>query len=423
MRVLVVGSGGREHALGWALARSPSIDEVHASPGNVGLKSLGCCHGIAADDIAGLTRLTARLKVDFVVVGPELPLREGLADALRSQGIPVLGPGKEAARIEWSKAFSKELMASVGVPTAPFQVFADPGKAVSFIESRQGPIVVKADGLAAGKGVRVCSNSAEARSAVEDFMVHGAMGTAGRTVLLEERLEGREVTVQALVDGEQVLLLPPSCDHKPLYDGDEGPNTGGMGAYAPTHLLDQKRLEEVRASILVPVARELASRGIAYRGVLYAGLMLTRDGPMVLEFNCRFGDPEAQVILPLLEGDLGELLHACAQGALQRVRPRWREGFCVCVVLTSRGYPLSPEKGFPIEGLETVSGEPGVVLFHAGTAEREGRIVTAGGRVLGVTAHAATLSQARERAYGAASRLEFAGAHFRRDIGGREAMP
>ncbi len=420
MRVIVVGSGGREHALAWRLAESPTVSKVHSCPGNPGLASVGPCHQVPMDDVTGIVTLAREVGADLVVVGPELPLREGLSDALRSEGTSVLGPDREAARIEWSKVFCKELMASVGVPTAPFQVFADPGRALSFIESRQGPLVVKADGLAAGKGVRVCSDSATAREAVEDLMIREVMGEAGRTILVEERLEGQEVTVMSLVDGEQVTLLVPSCDHKPVYDGDVGPNTGGMGAYAPTRLLSYDDLEMVRDSVLTPVARELASRGTPYRGALYAGLMLTREGPMVLEFNCRFGDPEAQAVLPLLDGDLGELLLACAEGELYRVQPRWRQGFCVCVVLASRGYPGAYEKGLAIAGLEKASEQRDVVLFHAGTGERDGHIVTAGGRVLGVTARGATLQEARERAYQAVALVRFEGVHYRRDIGTRE---
>jgi phosphoribosylamine--glycine ligase len=252
------------------------------------------------------------------------------------------------------------------------------------------------------------------------LMIRGLMGDAGRTVLLEERLEGPEVTVLSLVDGEDVTLLLPSCDHKPLYEGDNGPNTGGMGAYAPTRLLSSDELEEVRRSMLIPVARELASRGTPYRGVLYAGLILTRDGPMVLEFNCRFGDPEAQAVLPLFDGDFGELLQACAEGQLARAETRWRQAACVCVVLASHGYPGAYEKGLPIAGLDKASQQPGTVVFHAGTSERDGHIVTAGGRVLGVTAWAGTLRQARERAYRAVEIVRFDGVHFRRDIGMRE---
>ncbi len=422
MKVLVVGSGGREHALAWRLSLSPSLEELHACPGNPGLASLGECHSTLADDVEGLAQLAANLAVDLVVVGPELPLREGLADRLHADSIRVLGPGREAAKIEWSKAFAKELMASIGVPTAPFRVFTEPGAAIRFVEGRREPVVVKADGLAAGKGAKVCGSRSDAVQAIEDFMVRGVMGDAGRTVVIEDKLEGREVTVQALVDGDEVRLLAPSCDHKPLYDGDKGPNTGGMGAYAPTHLLTTEDLERVRSTVLAPVVKELTSRGAPYRGALYAGLMLTATGPTVLEFNCRFGDPEAQVVLPLLNGDFAEMLLACAEGHLGRTTLAWRSGYCVCVVLASKGYPGAYEKGFPVEGLDQLAEADDVVVFHAGTVLHGGRIVTCGGRVLGVAARGETLQEARARAYQAAASVRFQGAHYRRDIGLREEM-
>jgi len=414
--VLVVGGGGREHALVWKLGQGSSVTDLFCAPGNAGTGALATNVGVAATDLEGLRDFASREGIDLTVVGPEEPLVRGIADVFARAGLLLFGPSRDAARIEGSKAFAKEFMARHGIPTAPFEIFTDAARARAYIESRGRPVVVKADGLAAGKGAFVCATPDEAVKAATDLLEHLVLGEAGRVVVVEDRLEGQELSVLALCDGESYMLLPPARDHKRAFDGDTGPNTGGMGAYAPV-TLPAGVLEAVRERVIAPAIRGMAREGFPYRGVLYAGLMLTRDGPAVLEFNCRFGDPETQVILPLLDEDLGELLAAAARGELPRREVRVHDRCAVCVVIASEGYPGSYRRGVPISGLDRAAEVPGVVIFEAGTAQDEaGRLLTAGGRVLGVTGCGRSLEEARERAYRACARISFAGMHYRRDI-------
>ncbi|MGI8689555.1 MAG: phosphoribosylamine--glycine ligase [Thermomicrobiales bacterium] len=420
-RVLIVGNGAREHALAWKIAQSPNCAELIAAPGNAGTAD-GCRNiAIPATDIDGIVALAVTERIDLVVVGPEEPLALGLADALRARDIPSFGPNRDGGRIESSKAWTKDLLRHAGVPTARAETFSDIQHALPALEEVSYPVVIKADGLAAGKGVTICTTRGDAESAVRASLQGGAFGAAGQTVLIEEYLTGDEVSVLALVDGETVVPLLPTRDHKRIGEGDSGPNTGGMGAYAPTTLVDTTMLARITDSILRPTARALADQGIVYRGILYAGLILTADGPKVIEYNCRFGDPETQVILPLLDADLLALCAATAAGQLAGVvgTVRWHPGACVGVVLASGGYPGTYLTGLPIAGLDALDTD--ALIFHAGTKKSEDRhVVTSGGRVLTVAAVASTLRAARARAYANAARIHFDGATYRRDIAARE---
>jgi phosphoribosylamine---glycine ligase len=395
--VLIVGGGGREHALAWKLAQSAGLGELHAAPGNPGIAALGTCHGVRPDDTEALVALSRRLAIDLVVVGPEAPLVAGLADELRDAGVAVFGPSAGAARIEGSKSFAKDVLRAAGVPTAE-----------ELVEPR-APCVVKADGLAAGKGVFVCETEAEL---VEALPRARALG--GR-VVVEELLEGREVSLFALCDGDSALTLAPAQDFKRLHDGDRGPNTGGMGSYSPVPWLADHEAEALTESVHLPVLRELATRGSPFQGLLYAGLMLTEDGPRVLEFNCRFGDPETQAILPRLQGDLLEALAAVATRSLAGVELAAGPESAVTVVLAASGYPDAPESGGRITGIEEAEAAGGLV-FHAGTELRAGSLVAAGGRVLTVTALGESVGEARERAYRAVEQIELPGLQYRHDI-------
>ena len=413
--VLVVGSGAREHALVWALSQSPSVSELWAAPGNPGIASLARTVDLAVTDVEGIADWAAARRVGLVVVGPEAPLALGLADLLEARGIAVFGPSRAEAELEWSKAFAKEFMRRHGIPTAPFGVFTESAAALAFARTADYPLVIKADGLAAGKGVLICADAAEAEAAIAALLLDRAFGAAGERIVIESFLEGEELSVIALVDGERIAVLPPARDYKRLGDGNCGPNTGGMGTYAPVPDLDPDLLRTVRETILEPTVAGLRAEGRPYRGALYAGLMLTRGGPMALEFNCRFGDPETQVILPLLDGDLAALLRACAEGTLDSGSIATRPGNAVCVVLAAAGYPERPRGGDPITGIETAR-QDGVLVFHAGTALREGQLLTHGGRVLSVVGTGETLPQAAERAYAAADAIDFPGKQMRRDI-------
>jgi phosphoribosylamine---glycine ligase len=420
MKVLVVGGGGREHTLAWRLAQDPSVTSVVAAPGNAGIAAVAECHPVAADDVAGLADLADAIDADLTVVGPEVPLVAGLADILVTRGRPVFGPSAAASRLEGSKAFAKEVMASAGVATARSGSFEDVEKAVAFVEELGGRAVVKADGLAAGKGVVVAAERSGAVRAIENCLIGGVFGEAGRTVVVEELLEGPEVSAFALSDGSEVLPLDRCQDFKRIGDGDTGPNTGGMGAYSPLRDLtaapgSARLLDEV----FRPVVAEMRSRGAPYRGVLFAGLMLTSEGPVVLEFNCRFGDPETQVLLPRIASgtDLASILRACAEGRVVGSGVSYCDEAAVTVVVASGGYPGSYATGVPIDGLAAAAAVEGVTIFHAGTAlDDDGRVVTAGGRVLDVTALGATIAEARERAYAACALISFEGAQFRHDI-------
>ncbi len=417
MRVLLIGSGGREHALAWKLASSPLLSELHAAPGNPGIGLLATLHPVSTGDLEGLTALAVRLHADLVVIGPEAPLVDGLADRLAEAGITVFGPAAAAARLEGSKAFAKSVMDAARVPTARFAVCDTPAAAQAAIGESAGQVVIKADGLAAGKGVFVCSTPAEAERAVRACLVEGRFGQSGARVLVEERMHGPEVSVLAICDGEHVLALPPARDAKRALDGDAGPNTGGMGCISPVPELAAETLAEIVASVHQPVINELARRGTPFRGCLYAGLMLTEQGPRVLEFNVRFGDPEAQVVLPRLSGDLLAVLRNAASGSLAGVELSVDDDVAVSVVVAARGYPDAPVAGAAIDGLHAAEAIEGVTVFHAGTALEGGRLVAAGGRVLNVTAVAGDFAEARERAYAGVDRITMAGSHHRTDIG------
>ena len=416
MKILIVGSGGREHALAWKLAQSPLVEEIFIAPGNAGTGLIGTNVPIAVEDVAGLVAFAREKGIGLTAVGPEIPLALGLVDAFQAAGLTVFGPTQAAAQLETSKAFAKAFMQEVGIPTAVSATFTDYQQAANYLPD--GPVVVKASGLAAGKGVIVCDNRAEAEAALRQIMLDREFGPAGDEVIIEERLSGPEVSLLAFCDGQTAVPLPPARDHKRAYDGDLGPNTGGMGVYAPPPDVDAALVDHIMRTVIQPAVDGMARRGAPYVGVLYAGIMLTAVGPKVLEFNCRFGDPETQALLPLLDGDLAEILLACAAGRLTPEMVRVHSGACATVVMAAPGYPGTYPKGLPITGLEAVPEE--VVVFHAGTHHADGQIVTSGGRGLCVSALGADLATAVSRAYAGVAAIHFDGAHYRTDIG-REA--
>ena len=419
MKILVVGSGGREHALAWKLALDRPRPELFCAPGNAGTARHGTNLPLDATDLDGLLDWARRERPDLTVVGPEAPLCAGLSDRLQAEGLRVFGPVAAAARLEGSKIFSKEVMRAAGVPTAASESFRDAGAARAYARRQGAPLVVKADGLAAGKGVTVCETLEQAEAAIDESLVRGVFGDAGREVLIEECLRGEEASILALIDGERIVLLASAQDHKRVFDGDRGPNTGGMGAYSPAPVVRESDGPFIREEVFERTLRELRRRGIVYRGVLYAGLMMTERGPKVLEFNCRFGDPETQAILPRWKGDLAPALCACADGALRPEHVRWRDEACVCVVMAAGGYPGAYEKGRVITGLDEAGALPDTAVFHAGTRAKDGAVVSAGGRVLGVTALGRDIRAAAARAYEAVGKIRFEGAQFRRDIAAR----
>ena len=419
LRVLLVGNGGREDALAWKLAQSPRLGALYAAPGNPGIARVAECVPVRADDITALADLADRERIDLTVVGPEVPLALGLADALEARGRAVFGPSRAAAALESSKVFAKELFVRYGIPTARFGTFDDPGAARAFVGELGGRAVVKADGLAAGKGAVVCADPAEAAQAIGDMLERRVFGEAGARVVVEEYLEGEEVSVFALTDGSTVCPFAWAQDHKAVFDGDRGPNTGGMGAYSPAPVLEPTLAGQLVETVLGPTIRGMAAEGRPYRGVLYLGLMLTSAGPRVLEYNVRFGDPECQVLVPRLAGDLLPLCQAVAEGRGLPPSVAWRPEAAVCVVLASGGYPGGYRTGLPIEGVEQAEAHPGVTVFHAGTARRDGRLTTSGGRVLGVTALGPDIAAAVTLAYAGAAEIRFDGMHYRRDIGHR----
>jgi phosphoribosylamine--glycine ligase len=416
MRVLVVGAGGREHALAWRLARDPAVQKLFVAPGNAGIAREAECVRVALDDAAGMLAFVERERIDLTVVGPEGPLVAGLADRLAERGHPVFGPSSEAARLEGSKAWAKDLCERYGIPAAGGLSADSMSEALGALDAFGPPYVVKADGLAAGKGVVITEDRDEAVRALERALVEGEFGEAGSTVLVEEHLTGREVSAFALADGTTALPLALAQDFKRVGDDDAGPNTGGMGAYSPVPFVDDATAERIRTDVVEPTIRAMADEGVPYRGVLYAGLMLTDAGPRVLEFNCRFGDPETQALMPRLASEPAALFLACARGELPSRRVDLRPGACVTVVLASGGYPEAYETGFEIGGLEAAERVEGVTVFHSGTAELQGRVVTAGGRVLSVSATGSSIAEARERSYDASGRVSFEGMRYRADI-------
>ena len=419
MKILVIGSGGREHALVWKIAQSPRVEKVFAAPGNGGMGQLAECVEIQSKDISSLVNFAEKNQIDLTVMGPELPLTLGIVDAFESRDLRIFGPSKKASEIEGSKVFAKGLMEQYNIPTGEFKTFTDRERAIGYIQERGAPIVIKANGLAAGKGVIVAKELDTALKAVEDFLVKRVFGYAGREIVVEEYLEGEEASVFAFTDGERILSTLPAQDHKPIYDGDQGPNTGGMGAYAPASYLDDLMLKRIEEEILKPAIFCLAEEGRPYKGVLYAGLIIAEEGPKVLEFNCRFGDPETQAILPLLETDLVEIMIAVCEGRLHQINLQWSNRSAVCVVLASKGYPGSYEKGKVIQGLEEVQKMKDVSLFHAGTRTEDHKFFTHGGRVLGVTGVGVDLEEAIQNSYSAVEKIHFEGMGYRRDIGAK----
>jgi phosphoribosylamine---glycine ligase len=417
--ILVVGGGGREHALCWKLSQSSLCRKLYCAPGNAGIEGIAECVPVGADNVSGLLTFAREKEIGLTVVGPEVSLTLGLADAFAAEGLAVFGPSAAAARLEGSKVFAKEFMTRAGIPTAEYAVFTSLGDAIEHLNNISYPVVVKADGLAAGKGVAVAQTKDEAIDFVRDVMAERIFGDAGARVLIEDCMVGEELSILAVSDGKNIVVLTPSQDHKRAYDNDEGPNTGGMGAYSPVSLMNDALAARIRDEVLSPAIDGMAREGHPFIGVLYAGLMLTSDGPSVLEFNVRFGDPEAQAVIPIIKGDLGELCLAAAKGDLRGCEPAPSDMSAVCVVMASGGYPGKFEKGKVITGLEEAA-KTDAIVFHAGTARRGGDIVTSGGRVLGVTALAGTFGEAREKAYGAVDMIRFDGAHYRRDIGWKE---
>lgn len=418
MKVLVIGNGGREHALAWKLRQSPLATAVYVAPGNAGTAQDCQNVDIPADDFEGLIRFARQEKIELTVVGPEAPLAAGIVDAFQRAGLAIFGPTRAAAELESSKVFCKNLLRSAAVPTADFRAFHDYAEAVKFLEDREeAPLVVKADGLAAGKGVIVCDNRLQAVEAVHRIARDKVFGEAGNQLVIEERLHGEEASVLAITDGQTLVTLQPAQDHKRAWDGDQGPNTGGMGAYCPAPLVTDEMLHWIEEHILVPTVHAMKRARRPFRGVLYAGLMITNQGPKVLEFNVRFGDPETQPLLLRLKTDLLQILLAAVEGSLDRLEPlEWDPRPAVCVVMASEGYPEQYRKGLPIRGLDEAAAMPDVKIFHAGTALRDGQVVTAGGRVLGVTALGDSIALAKRNAYAAVKKIRWEGAWCRKDI-------
>ncbi len=421
MKILVIGSGGREHALVWKIAQSKRVSKIYCAPGNAGIAELAECRDLPAGDLPRLAAFARSEEIDLTVVGPEQPLTQGIVDLFRQQGMRVFGADRQAAALEGSKAFAKDLMKKYAIPTAAYRSCADRREAQRAVEELGIPLVIKADGLAAGKGVIICRSEAETRDALERIIERREFGAAGDRVVVEEFLEGEEASILAFTDGRTVLPMASSQDHKTVFDGDGGPNTGGMGAYSPAPLVTPELFGRIMEEIMIPTVRAMDAEGKPYRGVLYAGIMVTASGPKVLEYNARFGDPETQPILMRMAGDLVPVMEACLDGTLNRHTLSWRPEAAVCVVMASAGYPGSYPTGKVISGLAEAGAMKDVVVFHAGTRREGERIVTAGGRVLGITALGRTVAQAIERTYEAVARINFEGAHFRRDIG-RKAL-
>ena len=418
MKVLVIGGGGREHAICWKLSQSPRVDELLCAPGNGGIAKVARCFpDVKATDLDGVLKLCREEQVDFVVVAPDDPLALGMVDMLEREGIPAFGPNQSAARMESSKIFSKNLMKKYGIPTAAYETFDDAQAALDYVTTAPTPVVIKADGLALGKGVIIAQTNAEAAEAVRSMMIDGAFKESGRRVVIEEFMRGRECTVLCFCDEHAIVPMPASQDHKRALDGDKGLNTGGMGTIAPAPFYDEATAQRVRDEILLPTLNAMNAEGLHFRGVLYVGLMLTEAGPRVVEYNARFGDPETQVVLPLLESDLMDIFEAVSRGELSGLDIEWQRGVsAACIVLASGGYPVKYKSGYPISGMDAAEAA-GALVFHAGTKQVDGECVTAGGRVLGVTALADTLRGALDAAYADAEKISFTDMHMRHDIG------
>ncbi len=419
MQVLVIGGGGREHALVWKIKQSPRVEKIFCAPGNAGTAEIAENIPIAADDIKGLLKFALQKEIGLTVVGPEQPLVKGIVDRFEEKGLRIFGPNARAAELEGSKSFSKDIMKKYGLPTAEYKTFNSASNAAKYIENKNCPLVVKADGLAAGKGVLLCQTVDEALAAVDSIMGKRSFGEAGDQIVVEEFLEGEEVSVLAFSDGQTVLLMDSAQDHKAAYDGDKGPNTGGMGAYSPAPIFTETMRQTVRDKIILPMIRAMQQEGRSYKGILYAGLMLTETGPQILEFNARFGDPETQPLLVRMDSDIIPIFEACIDGTLDKCPLQWKNESSVCVVMAAKGYPDSYEKGKTISGLKDANALPGVVVFHAGTREQNGEVLTHGGRVLGVTATGKNTASAVARAYEAVDKIKWEGIHYRKDIAHR----
>ena len=419
MKLLIIGSGGREHALVWKLSQSPRVTKIFCAPGSAAISELAECVAINPEQIEQLADFAAREKIDLTVVGPELPLTLGIVDLFESRGLRIFGPNKAAAQLEGSKAFTKEILHANGIPTAAFATFSEAAAAKQYLAQQKSPFVVKADGLAAGKGVLICATLTEAEAAIDEILVRKSFGAAGNKVVIEEFLAGEEASFMALTDGEHLLPLATSQDHKRIFDNDQGPNTGGMGAYSPAPVVTAEVHARILREILLPLLNGLKRQNICYRGLIYAGLMITKEGPKVIEFNARFGDPECQPIMMRLKCDLLPLLEATVDGKLDQVKAEWHEDPAVCVVLTANGYPGAYDKGKEIHGLEKLANWQRGFVFHAGTAKEINRWLTTGGRVLGVTARGKTLAEAVEEVYRAVGEISWTGMHYRKDIARR----
>jgi len=416
MKVLIVGSGGREHALSWKIVQSPAVQTLYAAPGNAGISQIGQCVDVDVEDLEGLADFAQQQQIDLTVVGPEAPLVAGITDTFAQRGLRIYGATPAAARLEASKSFTSELLRKYGISDLRFAIFDEPGPAKAWVRREGAPIVVKADGLAAGKGVKVAATIEEAEAHIDRCMVEGAFGASGKKVIIEECLVGQECSIKVFTDGETVVPMVPSQDYKRIGDGDTGDNTGGMGCYSPVPAVDPETFDYILNRIIKPTVQAMAEEGTPYVGTLYAGCILTDEGPQLLEYNCRFGDPETQVVLPRLETDLVEILQATVEGRLNEIEAQWRDERCVCVVVASGGYPGHYDKGKLISGLAEAEAKDEVVVFHAGTARRDDDFITNGGRVLGVTALGSSFRAARDRAYNAVRLIDFEKMYYRTDI-------
>jgi phosphoribosylamine--glycine ligase len=416
MKILVIGSGGREHALVWKISQSPKVSKIFCAPGNAGISHLVQCVDIGEDNMVGLANFAQKMKIDLTIVGPELPLSRGMVDEFDKLGLKIFGPNQKATQIESSKVFSKYLMKKYNIPSANYAVFQDIKKAFDYVKQQAFPLVIKADGLAAGKGVFIVKGIKQAKEALDSLMKKKIFGDAGEYVVIEEFLEGEEISVLAFSDGETVVPMVSSQDHKKIFNKDKGPNTGGMGAYSPVPFYNDLSRKIVLQKILKPTIEGLKTEGREYKGVLYAGLILTKEGPKVLEFNARFGDPETQVVLPRLQTDLIDVLNAVIEGNLHKINLKWKDNAVVCVVIASGGYPGKYQKGKVIDGLKSLEEMKNIIVFHAGTKFQDGKVVTSGGRVLGITAWADTIFKAKEKAYEGVEKIYFEEMYYRKDI-------